>query len=247
MEKRMCWLALCWLLGGCLDGSKHEKASPPRPVQPSYYPPQQNPNSIDRFGAGIKDHINVVKDHIHSSLFSFNKPNKFGSTANTIPIDATTGIKGDGGAGGFPAYTPTPNKEVYVTKFDKINIDEILRNKRLLLYYFNCLMSKGPCPPDGRELKRVLPEALATGCAKCTKKQIEAAVKVIKYFREFEPERFELLANVYDPHGIYRRKYFDNPLDNDVITSNSLTGERNRRMAAAAGLYSDNHPRKRLI
>ena len=34
-------------------------------------------------------------------------------------------------------------------------------------------------------------------------------------FREFEPERFEILANKYDPEGIYRRKYLEpSPDDN---------------------------------
>lgn len=47
-----------------------------------------------------------------------------------------------------------PKKDHYYTRWDKVNIDKILENKRLLKYYFNCLMSKGPCPPDGQELKR---------------------------------------------------------------------------------------------
>ncbi|XP_043471776.1 allergen Tha p 1-like [Leptopilina heterotoma] len=109
-----------------------------------------------------------------------------------------------------------PKQNTYMTRWDKVNLNEILDSKRLLQYYFNCLMSKGPCPPDGMELKRALPEALANACAKCTKSQIEGSVKVIRYLREFEPNKFEILANKYDPKGIYRQKYFEPPPDNNA-------------------------------
>lgn len=42
----------------------------------------------------------------------------------------------------------------YTTRYDGIDIDQILRSDRLFLNYFNCLMDKGKCTPDGRELKR---------------------------------------------------------------------------------------------
>ncbi|XP_043277877.1 allergen Tha p 1-like isoform X2 [Venturia canescens] len=109
-----------------------------------------------------------------------------------------------------------PDRNTYTTRWDKINVDEIIQNKRLLHHYFKCLMSQGPCPPDGAELKRVLPEALATGCSKCTKSQIEGSVKVIRYLREFEAEKFDILANKYDPEGIYRRRYLQPPPDDNT-------------------------------
>lgn len=46
-----------------------------------------------------------------------------------------------------------PKRNTYMTRWDKVNLNEILDSKRLLQHYFNCLMSKGPCPPDGMELK----------------------------------------------------------------------------------------------
>lgn len=56
---------------------------------------------------------------------------------------------------------------VYTTKYDGVNLDEILKSERLLKNYINCLMDKGKCTPDGTELKRTLPDALKTGCSKC--------------------------------------------------------------------------------
>ena len=41
----------------------------------------------------------------------------------------------------------------YTTKYDNVNLDEILNNERLYKKYFDCLANKGKCTPDGKELK----------------------------------------------------------------------------------------------
>ena len=41
----------------------------------------------------------------------------------------------------------------YTNKFDNVDLDEILSNDRLYKKYFDCLMAKGKCPPDGKQLK----------------------------------------------------------------------------------------------
>lgn len=43
--------------------------------------------------------------------------------------------------------------EQYTTKYDNIDVDEILASERLLKNYFNCIMGRGACTPDGEELK----------------------------------------------------------------------------------------------
>lgn len=43
--------------------------------------------------------------------------------------------------------------EKYSDKYDNIDIDEILTNKRLLHAYIDCLMERGKCTPEGKELK----------------------------------------------------------------------------------------------
>jgi Insect pheromone-binding family, A10/OS-D len=55
----------------------------------------------------------------------------------------------------------------YTTKYDGVNLDEILKSDRLLNNYFKCLMETGKCTPDGNELKRTLPDALKNECSKC--------------------------------------------------------------------------------
>lgn len=41
----------------------------------------------------------------------------------------------------------------YSGRFDNLNIDEVLSSDRLLKNYFECLMERGPCTPEGSELK----------------------------------------------------------------------------------------------
>lgn len=47
-----------------------------------------------------------------------------------------------------------PDESAYTSKFDNINVDEILHSERLLNNYFKCLMDEGRCTAEGNELKR---------------------------------------------------------------------------------------------
>lgn len=44
-------------------------------------------------------------------------------------------------------------QDKYTTKYDGIDLDEILGNPRLIQSYCKCLLDQGPCTPDGEELK----------------------------------------------------------------------------------------------
>jgi hypothetical protein len=41
----------------------------------------------------------------------------------------------------------------YTTKYDNINVDEILESDRLRNNYINCVLEKGKCTPEGTELR----------------------------------------------------------------------------------------------
>ena len=43
--------------------------------------------------------------------------------------------------------------QTYTSKFDNVELDQILKSDRLLRNYLNCLLDKGKCTPDGAELK----------------------------------------------------------------------------------------------
>lgn len=48
---------------------------------------------------------------------------------------------------------PEPANTKYTTKYDNINLDEILNSSRLLDNYCKCLLDLGRCTPEGKELK----------------------------------------------------------------------------------------------
>ncbi|GBO98711.1 Ejaculatory bulb-specific protein 3, partial [Eumeta japonica] len=62
-------------------------------------------------------------------------------------------------------------RKTYTNKFDNVDVDGVLGNNRILTNYIKCLMEKGPCTPEGRELKKLLPDALQSDCSKCTNVQ----------------------------------------------------------------------------
>ncbi|XP_050674680.1 allergen Tha p 1-like [Leptidea sinapis] len=97
--------------------------------------------------------------------------------------------------------------EQYTNKYDGINLDEILSNKKVLSAYVNCLLDKGRCSVDGRELKEHVTDALSTGCKKCTGPQKSGVRKVIRHMIKYEKASWALLKRKYDPSGTFARKY----------------------------------------
>ncbi|XP_054277356.1 ejaculatory bulb-specific protein 3-like [Macrosteles quadrilineatus] len=106
----------------------------------------------------------------------------------------------------LPAVLLLP-ASTYTTRFDNVNIDQILKNDRLLRNYFNCLMDRGKCTPEGEELKKAVPDALKTACAKCTPKQKEGTEKVTRFLISKRPNLYQELEKKYDPQGVYRQRY----------------------------------------
>ncbi|XP_043271508.1 ejaculatory bulb-specific protein 3-like [Venturia canescens] len=97
----------------------------------------------------------------------------------------------------------------YTTKYDNVNLDEILRSERLLKNYINCLMERGKCSPDGKELKEVLPDAIETECSKCNERQKSGTEKIIRFLVNNKPETWNELADKYDPEKKFRTKWED--------------------------------------
>ncbi|KAH8343270.1 hypothetical protein KR059_007674 [Drosophila kikkawai] len=107
-----------------------------------------------------------------------------------------------------PATSSAPMVEApYDNKFDNVDLDEILNQERLLNNYIKCLEGTGPCTPDGRMLKEILPDAIMTDCTKCTEKQRYGAEKVTTHLIDNRPTDWERLEKIYDPEGTYRIKY----------------------------------------
>ncbi|CAH0550943.1 unnamed protein product [Brassicogethes aeneus] len=98
-------------------------------------------------------------------------------------------------------------EEKYTSKYDNVNIDEILKSDRLLKNYVNCLLEKGKCGPDGLDLKKHLPDALHNGCAKCSELQMANSRKIIHFLIDNKRDLWNELEAKYDKTGEYRKKY----------------------------------------
>lgn len=92
-------------------------------------------------------------------------------------------------------------------RYDHINIDEVLQNERLVDNYIKCVLGTGRCTAEGKELKKVLPEAIKTGCAECNPKQEDGARKVIKHLFTKRKNDWNTLLAKFDPNGVYYKKY----------------------------------------
>ncbi|XP_045501651.1 ejaculatory bulb-specific protein 3-like [Colias croceus] len=95
----------------------------------------------------------------------------------------------------------------YTTKYDNVNLDEVLSSERLLNGYVNCLLDQGPCTPDGKELRRNLPDAIQNDCKKCTERQKNGADKVMQFIIDNRPEDWKKLEEKFNPDGSYRLQY----------------------------------------
>ncbi|XP_069695422.1 ejaculatory bulb-specific protein 3-like [Periplaneta americana] len=95
------------------------------------------------------------------------------------------------------------SSDKYTNRYDHIDVDSILRNERALGAIVKCILEKGPCSPEGRELKADLPEALQTDCAKCTDNQKTLIRKAARYLIDNKPSYWNEISNKYDPEKQY--------------------------------------------
>ncbi|CAG9563986.1 unnamed protein product [Danaus chrysippus] len=107
--------------------------------------------------------------------------------------------------------------EKYTDKYDNINLQEILDNKKLLHAYVNCILDKGKCSPEGKELKAHVQDALETGCEKCTDKQMEGTTTMIDHLVKHERAIWKELTDKFDPKGVWRKKYEDRAREKGIV------------------------------
>nr|WBW64311.1 CSP3 [Frankliniella intonsa] len=86
-------------------------------------------------------------------------------------------------------------------KLDSVDVDTVLKNKRLFDNYVKCIMDKAPCSAEGSELKERLPKDLSTKCAACTDSEKARAKKVINHIKKERKDVWEDFKKKYDPEG----------------------------------------------
>lgn len=114
----------------------------------------------------------------------------------------------------------TENISKYESKYDNVDLDEILKSKRLMDNYIKCLTDDGPCTPDAKTLKDNLPDAIETHCMKCTEKQKYGSEKVIRFIIDKRPDDWKYLETRYDPEGKYKKQYLDEKQKNATLEEN---------------------------
>ncbi|CAG2060393.1 unnamed protein product [Timema podura] len=101
-----------------------------------------------------------------------------------------------------------PREDRYTTKYDNVNLKEILESDRLRKSYLDCLLNdKAPCTPDAKLLKESIPDALTNKCSKCSDKQKEGTKEVIHFLYQKKPEEWKLLQGKFDPENTYYENY----------------------------------------
>ncbi|XP_074036739.1 allergen Tha p 1-like [Leptinotarsa decemlineata] len=118
------------------------------------------------------------------------------------------------------AYTPT---------YDKINVEQILKNRRLLKRYVDCLLGvPRTCNREGQMLKDIIPDALQNKCAECNETQKKVAKRVSNYVIECKPEWWEKLEVVYDPKGTYKAQYREELLAEGININGSSNNKKTK-------------------
>nr|CAJ01505.1 hypothetical protein [Manduca sexta] len=97
--------------------------------------------------------------------------------------------------------------DFYSSKYDDFDVQPLLENDRILLSYTKCFLDEGPCTPDAKDFKKVIPEALETSCGKCTPKQKKLIKQVIRAVIDRHPESWDKLVHKYDEDNKYKDSF----------------------------------------
>ncbi|XP_022112610.2 allergen Tha p 1-like [Pieris rapae] len=108
----------------------------------------------------------------------------------------------------FLVYIVTPAlSDYYSPRYDDFDINPLIENDRILVSYSKCFLDQGPCTPEAKDFKKVIPEALESSCGKCTPKQKQLIKTVIKAIMAAHPDTWDQLVNKYDGEKKYREEF----------------------------------------
>lgn len=116
----------------------------------------------------------------------------------------------------------------YSTRYDYIDIEAVMNNDRIIKILFNCVMNQGPCTREGLELKRIVPDAIQTECAKCNERQRKQAGKVLAHLLQYKPEYWNMLVKKFDPNNVYLKKYMADNDDDEKLSLQKLTNDTHK-------------------
>ncbi|GBP07811.1 Ejaculatory bulb-specific protein 3 [Eumeta japonica] len=104
----------------------------------------------------------------------------------------------------------------YDEKYDKIDVDKIIEDDALFDAYIDCMLDKGPCTAEhSPEFRKLLPEVVATACAKCSPIQKSHVRKTVMALQNKRPVKFQEFTAKYDPNGEYVAAFTDFVLEKE--------------------------------
>ncbi|XKL59761.1 hypothetical protein PGB90_000777 [Kerria lacca] len=87
----------------------------------------------------------------------------------------------------------------FLKKFSHLNMEEILSNERLFQSYHKCFLEVGPCTPEAKEMRAVIPMLVKSACEACTDDQKKELKKHLDYARHNRQKEWDELLDKYDP------------------------------------------------
>ncbi|XP_054277856.1 ejaculatory bulb-specific protein 3-like [Macrosteles quadrilineatus] len=104
-----------------------------------------------------------------------------------------------------PQKTRDPAKRA-LYRLEKIDVDNMLNNNRIMTNYVKCFVGKGACSPEARDFRKLIPKLTATACGDCTPNQ-KKIIKKIFLFMYFERSSdWKVLQERYDPNRKFEAK-----------------------------------------
>uniref|UniRef100_A0A1V1WBX1 Chemosensory protein 16 n=1 Tax=Mythimna separata TaxID=271217 RepID=A0A1V1WBX1_MYTSE len=95
----------------------------------------------------------------------------------------------------------------YDTRYDNFDVESLVENVRLLKSYGHCFLGTGPCTAEGSAFKKTIPDALQTGCGKCSPRQRHLIRVVVNGFQTKTPDIWKQLVKKEDPNGEFKETF----------------------------------------
>ncbi|XP_075215748.1 ejaculatory bulb-specific protein 3-like [Lycorma delicatula] len=91
-------------------------------------------------------------------------------------------------------------------RLEYIDIQKVLENHRMLTNFIKCFLRRGPCTPEARDFRKLLPKLAISMCNDCTVGQKHIIKKVFNHLMIQRPKEWQLLLDRFDPQRKYAER-----------------------------------------
>nr|AWC68026.1 chemosensory protein 8 [Matsumurasca onukii] len=94
-------------------------------------------------------------------------------------------------------------------RLEKIDVNTMLGNSRIMTNYIKCFMGKGPCSPEARDFRKLIPKLTKTACGDCTPNQKRVIKKIFLFIYNERNSDWQLLQQLFDPKRKFETRICD--------------------------------------